>query len=384
MGNMHSLIGHNQLQNSLARACHDGNLPSGVLIHGPPGVGKQHLALWTAQVLLCANRTPSGPCMVCKSCLLSQKVEHPDLHWFFPVSKPSSARASNLELALEAARQDSLVTRRQTFLRPISTSREIRSLYLATVKYLRKQAYKRPSMSSSQIFIIADAQTMVSRGTTSEAANALLKILEEPPSDTLFLITCDRLKRLPPTIISRTVPLYLPCVPIDEVKEFLTENLGIQKEDAAKASRLSKGSIGRALGFIKDVETEGDLEIARQKSFHLLRACLQEDRTLIYQESMKLSGSSSHNLEPTIDSFGDALRDLALFTLGKQDKVINTDTMKFLEKVSSRWNIHPKHIAESFQHLDKAKEQMDKNVNSQLIITNLLLRIQEVLSARSK
>ena len=381
---MHPFIGHDKLQTSLGRACHLGNLPTGVLLHGPPGVGKQHLALWIAQVLLCSHKTPTGPCMVCKSCCLSLKVEHPDLHWFFPVSRPKNTGPNHLSTALETARQDSLISKREDFLRPTSAHTELQGIYLATIKYLRKQVYKRPSMSPSQVFILGDAQAMVSRDSSSEAANALLKVLEEPPSDTFFLITCDILKRLPATIISRTIPIHLPGLPTSKVKHFLMQNLEIEEKQADKAARLSRGSIGRSLGFLTENETEGTLELARQRSFKFLNACLQTNRTLIYEEAIKLSGAPSRILGPTIDSLGDALRDLALFILEDQDKIINTDTIKFLEGKCSKWNIHPRSITESFGYLDEAKEQMDSNINTQLIITNLLINVQEKLSERSK
>jgi DNA polymerase-3 subunit delta' len=383
-GSMHPFIGHSKLQAALGRACHIGNLPSSLLIHGMPGVGKQHLALWIAQVLLCQHKTPSGPCMDCKSCVLSLRIEHPDLHWFFPVPRPKKARPDNLGEVLENARQDSLIDKRKTFLRPISISSEPGGIYLATIKYLRSQVYKRPSMGFSQVFIIGDAQGMVSRNSSSEAANALLKILEEPPRNTFLIITCDVLRQLPATIISRTVPVHLAGIPTPEVKMFLLENLEIEEKEADKAARLSRGSIGRSLGFLKNEGNEGTLELARQKSFHFLRACLQGNKTLIYQEALQLSGSSSRTLGPVIDSLGEALRDLALFILDDEDKIINTDTLQFLENICSKWTVHPLSITESFQYLDQAKEQVNNNINPQLIITSLLINIQEKLSASSK
>jgi hypothetical protein len=98
---------------------------------------------------------------------------------------------------------------------------------------------------------------------------------------------------------------------------------------------------------------------------------------------MKLGGVSGGTLEHILDGLGDALRDLALFALGKQNKVINTDTTKFLKGACSKWKINPKSVAESSQYLDQAKELIDGNVNSQLIIINLLVKIQETLSERS-
>src|SRR5438309_11492982 len=84
---LHPLYGHESVRNRLAGAFASGRLPQGLLLEGPQGVGKQRLALWLAQLLLCET-PPAGSkeaCGVCRSCRLVHSLSHPDLHWFVPI-----------------------------------------------------------------------------------------------------------------------------------------------------------------------------------------------------------------------------------------------------------------------------------------------------------
>ncbi|HZD03860.1 MAG TPA: hypothetical protein VE173_03050, partial [Longimicrobiales bacterium] len=85
---LHRLRGHEAVWRALARARARGTLPAALLFHGPSGVGKQRLALWAGQLLLCEDADEDGPCGRCRSCRLALRLEHPDLHWYFPVPRP--------------------------------------------------------------------------------------------------------------------------------------------------------------------------------------------------------------------------------------------------------------------------------------------------------
>src|SRR5262249_23692350 len=87
------LFGHEQLRQRLAASIERGALPSSLLLHGPRGVGKQRLALWIAQVLLCTGPEPR-PCGRCSQCRFSAQLTHPDLHWVFPRPRPKDADPS--------------------------------------------------------------------------------------------------------------------------------------------------------------------------------------------------------------------------------------------------------------------------------------------------
>ncbi len=377
---LHPLVGHDAVRSSLALAWQRGSLSVSLLIHGPRGVGKQRLALWLGQLLLCTDPTPDGPCAACKACRLSVSLEHPDLHWYFPLPKPQRVRPDKLGDAMEEARHQALADRRENTLRPAVTAEEPTGLYFAVAQHLRSQAQKRPAMGPRQVFVIGEAETLVPQESSQAAANALLKLLEEPPSSTLLILTSSEPGRLLATIRSRTMPLHLPGLPDHEVEAFLVEVAGADPESAGRAALLGRGSIGRALGFLPAGDDPGPLEELRQKAFRLLKVASAPDAGSIYRQSLEFQPVRGRGLIPLLDLLEDALRDLSATAAGAPEKVISRDTAEFLERIRTEWDIHPVAVADAFERLQEAKELAAGNVNPQLVVAGLLTGIREALN----
>ena len=107
------LVGHQEARRALGRTVRSDSLPHSLLLYGPPGIGKERLGLWLGQLLLCENPIQGEPCNVCISCRRVQRLEHPDLHWFFPLPRPSGASGDKLEEKLEELRASELQARRE-------------------------------------------------------------------------------------------------------------------------------------------------------------------------------------------------------------------------------------------------------------------------------
>jgi DNA polymerase-3 subunit delta' len=381
---LHPLFGHADLQASLSKAWATESLPSSLLIHGPRGVGKQRLALWLGQLLLCPEYGQKGPCCDCKACRMAMNLEHPDLHWYFPLVKPKGVRPGKLAEAMEEARYDALTERRERPLRPASAATEPTGIYLAVAQTLRSHAQRRPAVGTRQVFVIGEAETLVPQESSQEAANALLKLLEEPPPSTFLILTSSEPGRLLPTIRSRTMPLHLPPLAPNSVEQFLVEVGEVAQDDARRAAHLGRGSIGRALGFLPHGEDPGPLETLRAQAFELLTAASGTDGGAVYRKSLGLGTTRSRGLMPLFELLEDALRDLSataamtsevLITEG----LINTDRKELLERIREGWDIHPVMVTRAFRHLDEAKELVAGNVNPQLIVAGLLTGIREEL-----
>lgn len=377
---LHEFVGHDAVLSSVALAWERGSLPVSVLIHGPRGVGKQRLALWLGQLLLCTASTRNGPCSECKACRMSLSLEHPDLHWYFPLPKPPRVRPDKLGDALEEARHQALADRRENTLRAALLTAEPTGLYLAVAQHLRRQARRRPAMGERQVFVIGDAETLVPQESSQAAANALLKLLEEPPPDTHLILTSSEPGRLLATIRSRTMPLHLPGLPDDDVAAFLVDATGVDRPSADRAAKLGRGSIGRALGFLPDGDEPGPLEELRQRAFRLLEAASAPDAGFIYRQSLEFQSVRGRGLIALLDLLEDALRDLSATAAGVPDRVISLDTADFLERIRSERDIHPVAIAAAFARLEEAKEMAAGNVNPQLIVAGLLTGIREALN----
>ena len=310
---------------------------------------------------------------------MAMNLEHPDLHWYFPLPKPKRVRPAKLAEAMEEARYEALTERRQHPLRPASAATEPTGLYLAVAQTLRSHAHRRPAVGPRQVFVIGEAETLVPQESSQEAANALLKLLEEPPPSTRLILTSSEPGRLLPTIRSRTMPLHLPALSPDGVEEFLVEVGEVSRDDARRAAHLGRGSIGRALGFLPNEGEPGPLEVLRTQAFELLTAASDTDAGAVYRKSLELAATRSRGLMPLFELLEDALRDLSATAARTSQGLINTDREELLERIRRGRDIHPLTVTRVFRHLEEAKELVAGNVNSQLIMVGLLTGIRKEL-----
>src|SRR5688572_9136432 len=201
------LIGHEGIQTRLAGAHASGKLPQALLLTGPRGVGKQRLALWLAQLIQC-DAPGQEPCGECRSCRLVQTLQHPDVHWFVPVelSKRGGSGGSDadkqIDLVAEALAEEMAARREQPLYPPVVG---LASHPVAAVRLLLRRLALTPAMGQRKVFIVGDAERLIPQLGTEVAANALLKALEEPPADSVIILTAADPNALLPTVLSRVV-----------------------------------------------------------------------------------------------------------------------------------------------------------------------------------
>jgi len=376
---MHDPVGHEEARSSLARSFLAGSLPSSLLLVGPRGVGKQRIALWTAQVILCDAPTEAGPCDACRHCTRVRKVEHPDLHWHMPLQRPKRASSpEKLQDALEAARYERLAEIRSAPLRS-SWDPERTAIYLAAARSIRSSAGSRPSEQGEQIYIIADAEMLVPQESSPEAANALLKLLEEPPEDTRFILTSSEPGRLLETIRSRTVPMHLGPLDRDRVRDVLVDLAGADPEDAAHAAVLSEGSIGMALGYLPDGEDPGPLEELRRRAARIVQAALQgpgEGYRIALSDFGVSGGQALADLLEHLDRW---LRDLAAAATGAAEYTASRDAREWLMSTVEKHDLHPVDLARAVELVEQARLEARGNVSPQLIVAGLVGDMRRVL-----
>lgn len=238
------LYGHDAIRARLADARASGRLPQALLFEGPRGVGKQRLALWLAQALLC-ERSAGAPCLDCSSCQLVENLSHPDLHWIVPLepSRKSSDPDRQVE-AVEAALAEEMASRRDRPLYVPPGGMAVHSL--AAVRLMLRQASRTPAVATRKVFIVGEAERLIPQRANPEAANALLKLLEEPLADTVIILTTSNAGALLPTTLSRVVRLRVGPLPVSVVTLFVQKELPDLKESQG-AVTASEGSIGRVL-----------------------------------------------------------------------------------------------------------------------------------------
>jgi len=376
---LHPLAGHEERRAAILRSFLAGRLPQTLLLHGPRGVGKQRFALWVGQLLLCEAPTADGPCDGCRGCRMALGLQHPDLIWHFPLERPK-ARSSREkeEEAFEEARYAALDQLRSSPLCP-SWSEQVRGLHFAMIRNLRKEAARRPAAGPRRLFLIADAEELVAQDSSAAAANALLKTLEEPPEDTWFILTSSEPGRILSTIRSRSTALHLAPLRADQVHAFLARHTDAGAEAIDKAVALAGGSIGRALGFLPDGDSEGPLDTIRRDAFRLLRAAIERgpaDRYALALSQKAAGGRGLHELLVALEGW---IRDLAAVAAWPEAPVLNVDARKWLLDTAGTHAIHPDVAASSFEHVERARDAAAGNANPQLLVGNLLNDLHRAL-----
>jgi DNA polymerase-3 subunit delta' len=380
MNPLPQMIGHADVRAALGAAANRGDLPGSLLLHGPVGIGKQRFALWLAQRLLCEQPIGAEPCGTCRACQLSTRIEHPDLHWFFPLARPkSSGGPEKLAEALEQARADELVVRREQHFRPVLPG-ELSGIYLAQVLTLRRLAVARPVMGARKVFIIGDAESLVSQEASTEAANALLKLLEEPPPGTTIIVTASDPDELLPTIRSRLLPVRLKSLPEDEVARTLVRVRGASEGAARLAARLSDGSIGRALAFLPDDDEPGPLDVVRAHARELLEAALAPKPTARLGAALNTSPAGARGpFVDTLDFLAAWIRDLGAVASGAPEVITNVDAEDRLRVLAGQISGGGRGISEALRSIDLARGLTRSNVNPQLTLANLLEEVGRAL-----
>jgi len=354
------LYGHDALRARLGTAIHRGALPASLLLHGPRGVGKQRLALWIAQSLVCANRRPDGTaCGRCQSCRFSASLAHPDVHWFFPRPRLESG-ASLKDVTNDFA---DAISERASASGLYAPSSGLDGIYVATVRVIVQLAAVSPAMSQRKVFIIGDAEQMVSQEGSDEAANALLKLLEEPPSNTNMILTSSERGALLPTIRSRVVNVRVAPLPARDVEAFIADAVAGSVVHRAHP-RASTGELVRlANGAPGALIASQEREVAIEGAERLLASALSGDRSKTVRAALAQGSSRARG------KFADVLDELTeLLAARARAAAANGDERGALG------------ASRAIASVEQAKTLIPNNVSPALITATLLRDLSSELT----
>lgn len=302
------IYGHEKIRERLARSIAAGKLPASILFHGPRGAGKQRLALWLGQTLLCERE--NRPCGECQSCRYFRELAHPDLHWIFP--RP---RLKDSDPSLDDVREDyaeAIKERKENgglYAAPSGSE----GIFISAVRTMVKDASMSPAISKRKVFIVGDAERMVAQEGADAAANAFLKLLEEPPANSTVIITSSEPGALLPTIRSRVVPVRVAPITDADVRRFVEDPAvkpfldKVEKSGTADRVRKAEGKPGILLAAAVDARAV----IAAKR---ILEAALSDRVSMTYltalaQGPASARGAYSDTLEALVTLLGERMRE---------------------------------------------------------------------------
>lgn len=249
------VIGQEEIKARLRQELKDGRVPHARLFRGPEGCGKLPMALAYATALLCQNPNDGEACGQCSSCRMAAAWAHPDLHFVFPVfkRKGQSGDAVSDQFLKEWREQlkDSLYFDRLSWLARIGIENQQAQIGVGESEQILRKLSIVASQGGRKVMIIWLPELM-----NLSAANKLLKILEEPPTDTVFLLVAEHAEKMLATILSRTQITDFRQLTQPDLEQILQSRHGLQPEDAAVIAHMSEGSYIKALKQIYLNESE--------------------------------------------------------------------------------------------------------------------------------
>jgi DNA polymerase-3 subunit delta' len=356
------------LRTSLVQAITTGHVAHAQLFAGSEGGVGLMLALAYAQYLNCENPSDTDSCGQCSSCSKSQKFIHPDFHYCFPFAKSKlvdEAEDPNAYLPLFRSfleempfgtLQDWAARAEFENRTPIINIKTVRE----TMKDLQLKAYE----AKYKVQIIWLPETM-----RSEGSNAFLKLLEEPPPFTLFLLVSDQPEQLLPTIISRTQRVTVPKLERAALSEFLQIRFSFEAGKAEAISALADGNISEALSLIDEKEDD----------FHRLfmdwqRACYKNDLSKIIQH-MDAFHALGKELQKSFlrYSLSKIRNAMAISNGGSETVHLPASEFSDLSNFGKIFSIE--FISTLLSELEKAYYQIDRNASAKMIFLDVSLKL---------
>jgi len=372
------IIGQSAVKQRLIQSVQENHVSHAQLFLGPAGCGKLPLALAYAQYILCPNHTGTDSCGVCPTCQKMQKLVHPDLHFVVPTASTKKIKSNpESDLFMEEWREYAVQQEGYADTSSWYTYLDVENKqgYMSVrdaASLLRKLSMKAYE-GEYKIAIIWMAEKM-----RVDTANKLLKILEEPPEKTIFLLIAEEQEELLATIKSRTALVKIPAIETSEVEKALMERLGCSANQAHDAALISEGNWIIACHSVQDSEEHKFFFTTFQQWMRLcFRAAYSE--LIDFSNNIKALGREKQKelLEYGLRIVDNALR----FNNNLGETVMLPDDEKIFNSKFAPF-VNPANLAQIAELFEEAMRQIERNGYAPLIFTDVSFKMVGLLKKK--
>jgi DNA polymerase-3 subunit delta' len=368
------IIGQKEVKRRLIQTVKDQRVSHAQLFLGSSGVGKLALAIAYAQYVNCSDKKEDDSCGVCPSCIKFEKLAHPDLHFIYPVASTKEVKKPQSNHFIESWRE--LLQNNNGY---INLSQWHEALDIenkqaiinkddcnSIIKTLGYKSYE----AEYKVMIIWMVEKLF-----HSAAPKILKILEEPPEKTLFILISENQDQILATIKSRTQIVKIPKLKDEVLVKALMEKKDCSSTNAKRIVNLSEGNYHKALANLESDEDE-------KENFSLfrdwMRVCYQRDVIKAVKFSGEVSKIGREKQKSFLNYALRTSRNGILLNLNQESLVkLENEELDFMKKFSPF--INPANIQEFSTTFNEALFHIERNANPSILFLDLSLKLMRLL-----
>ncbi len=368
--NTEMVIGQERVKRMLTGAIVSERVSHAYLFFGPDGCGKKAMAISLAAALVCPESAPGNSCPGCETCGRAFRLEHPDIHYLLPAPKDFREDEYGERLRQLGQNPYAIVDFDR---RPASGKSASAARVIYSVDRIHQDIHRSLSFAAAQggykVVILNDADRL-----NSQAANALLKILEEPRPKTILILLSSSPDLLLPTIRSRCQAVRFDRLTDAEITSTLVQKNSVSPGAAATFARMADGSYSRALELVSNP----DLVELRDSVIRFMRTAYQCRSTEVVQFAEDLQRSSREHTQFFYQLLLLWLRDILMLKLmGPGAAIVNVDQSEAIAKFAG--NLPRARVDQMIELVEETGRLVDRNVNPRLSTIVLATKLAEAM-----
>lgn len=367
------VVGNQETKKALIQQVESGRVSHAQLFLGPEGSGKLAMAIAYSQYLMCDAPTSTDACDECPNCLKMKSLTHPDLHFAFPVVANKTAKIGS---SIDRIKEWNALILKNTYFGLNQWQEELdemgknAAIAVEESRLILKRLSLKSYSGKYKIMIIWLPEKM-----NTQAANKLLKILEEPPEQTVFFLICNNSEGMLPTILSRTQIIRFPALKVSEVSNFLTNRYHIEASIAESAATLSQGNLNEAMQLLQGAKSQNlffDLFVK------MMRAAYTANPIELMDISDEAASLDKENQKNFVKYGLHLFRESIILNYMKGELLnLRAEERKFLEKFARF--INNQNITELLSEFNDAYYHLERNANSKILFSDLLIKLTKLI-----
>ncbi|MBQ5663627.1 MAG: DNA polymerase III subunit delta [Bacteroidaceae bacterium] len=366
------IIGQKSLVAQLCRMVDENRLAHALLLTGSSGNGKLPIAVALARYILCSDRRDGDACGCCPACVKMDKLVHSDLHFVFPVKKKKGSSADSSPVSDDYIGEWREIFSKEPYfsysdwLSMLDVENQQPMIYEKESSEILRKLSLKSREGGWKIVIMWLPEKM-----KEACSNKLLKILEEPPTETLFLLVAESTEHILPTILSRTQRIEVPRIPNGDIAGALQCRYALDDDTARSIAQQSGGDWEKAESMLR---VDNDKKIYLELFMTLMRMAYKRDIQAMKQWSERVAALGRERQKGMLEYCQRMIRENFMMNFGRNEMLyLSPEERSFSVNFSPF--VNENNIFGIVEEISEAQKHVEQNVNAKMIFFDMALRM---------